>query len=270
MGLKDFFVKKAKAVAVEQINTFKEKELDGKDPIVIDSTMAAINIIRYRVERVIFYVSLATSVLFLAFYGYMIGLNAVENKITHTIVYAIMAFILISSSVLDFLLYPGKTIKMDFLAKSRFKFLKKIKRNVLIIVKSLVKAFSLGYALFEILTIEASTNRIVTLVLSFTAFIIQLIIYFITDLIMRYSNILMIGFNQDMENSGAFNLINKDNRTMIKANRILRTEKDKKIIEEINEQIRIDKANREKDKQIKKEIVDRFEEQQKALPEDTK
>ena len=260
MGFKDFFKKKAKDVMTNEIAKFTEEKMEGKKPVVIENTMAAINIVRFRIERVLFYVGVISSIIFLGFYVYMIVLSITSDKLTHIIVYSLLGAILIASSVLDVILYPGKKIRMNFIERKKFNAAKSLKRDVTAIVKTSVKLFSLGYATYELLTIEVTSSRVIALVLSFTAFVIQTIIYFISILIIRYSHYLYIGFNRDMEQSGVFNIIDKDNRDIIKANEMLRTDFERKIIEEINRQVEIDKENNETDRKIKLGLVDGVEE----------
>ncbi len=261
MGLKDFFKKKAKDVMTSEIAKYTEAKMEGKKPVVVENTMAAINIVKFRVERVLFYVGVISSAVFLLFYVSMIYSSIVSDKLTHIIVYSLLGLILIASSVFDIILYPGKKIRMNFIERKKFNDAKTLKRNITMMVKTGVKLFSLGYALFELLTIEATRLRIITLVISFTAFVIQTIIYFISTLIIRYSNYIYIGFKQDMEKSGVFNFIDKDNRDIIKANELLRTDGERKIIEEISKQVEIDKENNQNDRKIKLGLVDNQEEE---------
>ncbi len=260
MGLKDFFKKKAKDVMTSEIAKYTEAKMEGKKPVVVENTMAAINIVKFRVERVLFYVGVISSAVFLLFYVSMIYSSIVSDKLTHIIVYSLLGLILVASSVFDIILYPGKKIRMNFIERKKFNDAKTLKRNITMMVKTGVKLFSLGYALFELLTIDATRLRIITLVLSFTAFVIQTIIYFISTLIIRYSNYLYIGFKQDMEMSGVFNFIDKDNREIIKANELLRTDGERKIIEEISKQVEIDRENNLNDRKIKLGLVDNQEE----------
>lgn len=261
MGLKDFFKKKAKDVMTSEIAKYTEAKMEGKKPVVVENTMAAINIVKFRVERVLFYVGVISSAVFLLFYVSMIYSSIVSDKLTHIIVYSLLGLILVASSVFDIILYPGKKIRMNFIERKKFNDAKTLKRNITMMVKTSVKLFSLGYALFELLTIEATRLRIITLVLSFTAFVIQTIIYFISTLIIRYSNYIYIGFKQDMEKSGVFNFIDKDNRDIIKANELLRTDGERKIIEEISKQVEIDRENNQNDRKIKLGLVDNQEEE---------
>ncbi len=267
MGLKDFFKKKAKDVMTSEIAKYTEAKMEGKKPVVVENTMAAINIVKFRVERVLFYVGVISSAVFLLFYVSMIYSSIVSDKLTHIIVYSLLGLILVASSVFDIILYPGKKIRMNFIERKKFNDAKTLKRNITMMVKTGVKLFSLGYALFELLTIEATRLRIITLVLSFTAFVIQTIIYFISTLIIRYSNYIYIGFKQDMEKSGVFNFIDKDNRDIIKANELLRTDGERKIIEEISRQVEIDRENNQNDRKIKLGLVDNQEEEKPEKPE---
>lgn len=237
------------------VNKFVEKTMDGKTPVVIDNTFASINIIRQKIEKTLFVISLLTTIIFLGFYGYMIYSNIINDGIVRMIVYIVLTIVLIISTVFDIILYPGKKNKMNFLDKKKFNGAKKVKRNTVLIVKTSVKAISLGYALYEILAIDSSPSKVVILAFSASAFLIQIIIYFISDLIILYANYLMIGLNLDLEESGAYLLINKDAKDIIKANQMVRTKDEKQIIDEIKKQAQIDKQVRINDVNLKKDMV---------------
>jgi len=236
-------------------NKFIEKKMDGKTPVVIDNTIASINIIRQKLEKTLFVISLITTGIFLGFYGYMIYSNIVSGGIVRIIVYAVLMAILIASTIFDIILYPGKKQKMNFLDKKKFNYVKKHKRNVLLITKTAVKAISIGYALYEILAIDSSPTKVVILALSAAAFLMQIVIYFVSDLIILYGNYLMMGLNLDLEESGAYILINKDARDIIKANQMVRTKDENLIIEDIKKQVKVDKQVRINDTNIKKEMA---------------
>ena len=90
MGLKDFFKKKAKDVMTSEIAKYTEAKMEGKKPVVVENTMAAINIVKFRVERVLFYVGVISSAVFLLFYVSMIYSSIVSDKLTHIIVYSLL------------------------------------------------------------------------------------------------------------------------------------------------------------------------------------
>lgn len=243
-SLKDFLV-----------NKFVEKKMDGKTPVVIDNTFASINLIRQKIEKTLFVISLLTTAIFFGFYGFMIYSNIINNGLVRMIVYIVLTVVLIVSTIFDIVLYPGKKNKMNFLDKKKFNIARKVKRNTILIIKTIVKAISIGYALYEILAIDSSPSKIVILVFSASAFLIQIIIYFISDLIILYANYLMIGLNLDLEESGAYLLINKDAKDIIKANQMVRTKDEKQIIDEIKKQAQIDKQIKINDVNLKKDMA---------------
>ena len=65
----------------------------------------------------------------------------------------------------------------------------------------------------------------------------------------------MTGINLDLEESGAYVLINKDAKDIIKANQMIRTKSDEQLIEEIKKQAEIDKQVRINDVNLKKNMV---------------
>ena len=244
MSLKDFIV-----------NKFVEKKMDGKTPVVIDNTIASINLIRNKIEKTLFIISLITTIVFFGFYGYMIYSNVVNSGLVRMIVYIVLMAVLIVSTIFDIILYPGKKQKMNFLDKKKFSEARRLKRNTISIIKTIVKAISIGYALYEILAIDSSPSKVAIITLSTAAFLIQIIIYFISDLIILYANYLMTGINLDLEESGAYVLINKDAKDIIKANQMIRTKNDEQLIEEIKKQAEIDKQVRINDVNLKKNMV---------------
>ena len=244
MSLKDFI-----------LNKFVEKKMDGKTPVVIDNTIASINLIRNKIEKTLFIISLITTAIFFGFYGYMIYANVVSGGLVRMIVYIVLMAVLIVSTVFDIILYPGKRQKMNFLDKKKFSEARRLKRKTILIIKTIVKAISIGYALYEILAIDSSPSKVAIITLSAAAFLIQIIIYFISDLIILYANYLMTGINLDLEESGAYVLINKDAKDIIKANQMVRTKSDEQLIEEIKKQAEVDKQVRINDVNLKKNMV---------------
>lgn len=237
------------------VNKFVEKKMDGKTPVVIDNTIASINLIRNKIEKTLFIISLITTIVFFGFYGYMIYSNVVNSGLVRMIVYIVLMAILIVSTIFDIILYPGKKQKMNFLDKKKFSEARRLKRNTILIIKTIVKAISIAYALYEILAIDSSPSKVAIIALSTAAFLIQIIIYFISDLIILYANYLMTGINLDLEESGAYVLINKDAKDIIKANQMVRTKSDEQLIEEIKKQAEVDKQVRINDVNLKKNMV---------------
>ena len=237
------------------VNKFVEKKMDGKTPVVIDNTIASINLIRNKIEKTLFIISLITTIVFFGFYGYMIYSNVVNSGLVRMIVYIVLMAVLIVSTIFDIILYPGKKQKMNFLDKKKFSEARRLKRNTISIIKTIVKEISIAYALYEILAIDSSPSKVAIITLSAAAFLIQIIIYFISDLIILYANYLMTGINLDLEESGAYVLINKDAKDIIKANQMVRTKSDEQLIEEIKKQAEVDKQVRINDVNLKKNMV---------------
>ena len=241
-------------------NKIVEKKMDGKTPVIIDNTLASVNLIKNKIEKNLFFMNLATSIIFLAFYGFIIYSNIISAGVARIIVYICLTIILIISMIFDIMFYPGKNKDLNFIQRKQRKAKKKLKRNITVSIKTIIKVFSLGYALYEIVAIDSSISKIILLTLSTVAFVLQFIFYFISDLIVRYTNYLTLGFKLDMESSGAYVLINKDGRDIIKAEQQLRDKEDNAMIEEIKAQAEIDKRNRINDVALKKQMVNNEEE----------
>ena len=102
--IKEKAIAKIKEEGVNAYNKTKEEVMEGKEPISKDNTIAAINLVKFKIERVIFYINLVTTFLFLLFYAYMIFSR--KDIIANVVIYSVMAVILIVSSVFDIILYP--------------------------------------------------------------------------------------------------------------------------------------------------------------------
>ena len=236
--LKKKAIDKIKDSGVQAYESAKEKLMDGKEPISKDNTIAAINLVKFKIERVIFYINLITTFLFLLFYAYMIGSR--YTIIANVVIYSVMSVILIVSSIFDIMLYPGNERMMDFLEKRHFKWLKNLKRNVISIIKIVVKMASIGYATYELIAIDSSTTKQMTLIASYSVLLFQILIYFIADLVGKYAKYIFVGVNKDLDDSGILYVLDKTQRDRVIANDILRTDKEREILAEIEKQKEID------------------------------
>ena len=195
MGLRDM-ISKVKEF-VKETNKVKK---EGKEIVSYKNTYAAFNLIKLKTENRIFIFSTAASLIFLGVYAYQIYLNVVTNSITHIVVYSILALVLISSLAFNISLNPMIKIKMSNRQKNT-------EKNIELAISTAAKLFSLGYMVFEIITIEASRQRIIPFVSSGIALFIQLLITYISKLIISYYNILLVGIDKDISSSGIIDVL---------------------------------------------------------------
>ena len=227
-----------------------------------DYTLASVHIIIKKIERIVFIVNIIATILFLAFYGYMIY-SRMNESIANTIFYSLMGTVLIVSLVLDIIFYKNSRDIMNFLEKGKMSSNKKTKTLIITIVKTIVKVASLTYATYELIAIDSTTMKFLTLILSYILFAIQLIIYFVVNAICNYYKYLYIGFSKDIDEL-AFILHPLTKEEIREANRQLMSKKDKEILDEIEEQRKIDAKVSKINKDIKINMAHKGKKDKKA------
>jgi hypothetical protein len=101
--------------------------------------------------------------------------------------------------------------KMSDKQKNTANKIKNTEKNIELIISTLTKLVSLGYMLFEIITIEASMKRIIPFASSAIALIIQLLVTYISKLLINYYDILLIGIDKDIKDSGLVDILSGAN-----------------------------------------------------------
>ena len=232
------------------VNDAIYKASDGKKMVSTDYSKAAINIIKRRIENITLFVNIFATIVFLGFYAFMIYSN--HESVVSIVIYSILAFLLIVSTILDIIIFMASRKEMNFLEKRAFTLYKKVKRNSLLIFKTIIKLFSIGYAIFIIIsTKDASAGRIVSVGASVIALLIQLGIHYLACFITDCINYMVVGVTQDVDNSGILFLVDKNKHEKNVTNEILRTKSDKKILEELERQKDIDNDVKINDDEIK-------------------
>ena len=199
-----------------------------------DNTLASVHIIQKRIERVVFVVSIISTVLFLSFYAYMIY-SRINDSIANTIIYSIMSVILVVSLVFDTIFYIKSIKPLDYKEEKEAKQQKILKRRIVNSIKVIVKLSSLGYATYELIAIDNSSMKLFTLIFSYGIFAIQIISYFVADFTSKYFNYLYLGVTKDLEE--LYPIIHPlRGDEIIKANNDHLTQKELKILDEINDQ----------------------------------
>lgn len=231
------------------VNDAIYKASDGKKPVSTDYTKAAINIIKKRIENITLFVSIFATLVFLGFYAFMICSKI--DSIVNVIIYSVLSFLLIVSTILDIILFSASRKEMNFLEKRAFTSLKKIKRNSLLIFKLVIKVASIGYAFFIIATAGQTTGRIMSIAASILALLVQLAVHYLACFINDCINYMVIGVSEDVDNSGILFLVDKNKHEKNASNEILRTRSDKKILEELEAQKQKDSNVKDSDDEIK-------------------
>ena len=231
------------------VNDAIYKASDGKKMVSTDYSKAAINIIKHKIENIIFITSIITTVVFLGFYAYMIYTK--YDSVVNVIIYSVLTLLLLVSSALDIIIFEASRKEMNFLKKRNFNFYKKVKRNSLLIFKTFIKVVSIGYAVFIVIKYGQTTGRIIGIAASLLALVFQFVVYFIGCFITDCINYMVVGLTQDIDNSGILFLVDKDKREKNLSNEFLRTKSDKIILEELEIQKEKDSAIKDEDDEIK-------------------
>lgn len=231
------------------VNDAIYKASDGKKMVSTDYSKAAINIIKRRIENITLFVNIFATIVFLGFYGFMIYSN--HDQIVSIIIYSVLTVLLLASTILDIIIFMASRREMNFLEKRSFTIYKKIKRNSLLIFRTVIKLFSIGYAIFIIAKYGQTTGRILSVAASVIALLLQLAIHYLACFITDCINYMVIGVTQDVDNSGILFLVDKNKHEKNVTNELLRTKTDKKILEELERQKDIDNDVKINDDEIK-------------------
>ena len=243
----NIFIKGVKQEIDNSLNTIKGM---GKDVVSYKNTYAAFNLIKIKTEDRIFIFSVIVTTIFLFFYGYLIYLNVNVFSLWHIIVYSVLSLLLIVSLVFNLVLNPIRKKKMSTKEKQKRKNIIDKEKNIVMLIQTLTKLASLGYMLFEIITIDSSLQRVLPFSASAIALIFQILFTYISRLFVEYYDILLIGINKDIKNSGIIDIL--DEKKVVKEPLYVSTgvneNKVSKISKDINKQVKddIDVKNKNK------------------------
>ena len=178
------------------------------------------------------------------------NLNIDYNSMRHVIVYSVLGSLLIVSIIFDMIFNPFKKSKMSILEKTKFKNERVLGKNIILFLTTLTKSVSLCFMLYEIITEDSSLKHLIPFSASLIALIIQLMFTYITRLLVRYYEILLIGIDKDLKNSGLIDiLLDKDvieQRANLSSGIAQKSEN--KINNEIEKQINVNKDVKNKNK----------------------
>ena len=244
MGLIKFFAKRTIKKESKKIKN------SGKEIVSYKHTYAAFNLILVKTENRIFAFSFIVSLIFLGFYGYLIYLNIDVYSLRHIIIYSILSALLLISLVFNIFFHPIKKRKMSIKEKKKRKNILEIEKNVVMLIQTLTKIASLGFMLFEIITIDSSLKRILPFSLSVIALVAQILVTYISRLFVYYYEILLVGIDKDIKNSGIIDILaeKKILKDSIYVSTGVNESRVKRIGNDINSQVDNDNDVKEKNK----------------------
>ncbi len=226
----------------------KEMKDNGRELVSYKNTYAAFNDVRQRTEKRIFIFSSLVSIIFLGFYGYLIYLNIDVYSLRHIIVYSVLSVLLITSLFFNIVLNPMRKKMMSTEQKIKRERNISIEKNIILLLTTLTKLVSLGYMLFEIITIDSSIKRLIPFALSTLALTVQILVNYISRLIVNYYKTILVGINEDIKASGIIEtLTGKDIiKEQINVASGVDEKSAKQIKERLDNQIKVDNSVKEK------------------------
>ena len=243
MGVLKFVTDKIKGKVKEELN-----DVHIDDIISYENTRAAFNLIKLKTENRILLIGSLASIIFLGFYGYLIYLNVNPYSIRHIIIYSILAILLFITFIINIVLNPSRQNKMSKHEKKKAKRVKNIWKNINLLIATLTKLVSLGFMLYEIITIDSSAKRLIPFGLSTVALLLQLAITYISRLIVSYYEILLVGLNADINGSGVVKVLtNNQVIDPIKVSSSVDSSSANKISKKLLDQITNSKRIKDKD-----------------------
>lgn len=221
--------------------------------ISYEHTKAAFNLIKLKTENRILLISSLASVIFLGFYGYLIYLNINPYSLRHIIIYSILGVILFSTFIVNVILNPSMQNKLSTLKKIKVKKFKSGWKGITTLIATLTKLVSLGFMLYEIITIDSSIKRLIPFGLSTVALMGQIAINYISRLIVSYYEILLVGIDEDINSSGVVKVLTEGQIIdPIKVSGSVDSQSVDKISHKLSEQI--NNSRRIKDKDYKDQL----------------
>ena len=216
--------------------------------ISYEHTKAAFNLIKLKTENRILIIGSIASFIFLGFYAYLIYLNVNPYSIRHIIIYSILSTILLISFIINIVLNPSRQNKMSTDEKNKAKRIKNIWKGINILIATLTKLVSLGFMLYEIITIDSSVKRLIPFGLSTLALMMQIAITYVSRLIISYYEILLVGLDEDINSSGIVQALT-DNQVIdpIRVSGNVNASSADKISHKIADQVDNNKKVKEKD-----------------------
>ena len=217
---------------IGQTNKMKN---DGTEIISYKNTYAALNDIRQRTEKRIFIFSSLVSLIFLCFYGYLIYLNIDVYSLRHIIIYSILAVLLVVSIFFNFVLNPMRKKRMSTEQKSKHSKRISVEKNIILLLTTITKIVSLGFMLYEIITIDSSIKRLIPFIISTIALIAQILVSYISRLLVDFYKTILVAIDEDIKSSGIVDALT--NKNLIKEPISVATGVDNKSAEKIKEKL---------------------------------
>ncbi len=162
--------------------------MSDKPSIKFDKTMAAVDIILTDIKRVQKVSSIVLPIFMIAYYIYALVTNLGATRL-----------VVINSIFLALLAIDFVVVCAFFNRDKHNKPIKKKARRIIGYVKHAVKLVAAGFAIYEIVANEQNALETIFALVAVVAVVLQIIIDVITLVIERYSNLIITGFKQDVE-----------------------------------------------------------------------
>ena len=173
------------------------------NPIETGNTVAAINIVRKELTKILHVVNIVVQVLVLPYYIYLIYKN--WNDVFYMVVYGLMLLVSVAAFIIELIL-DGRLKKKEDKAKKVAEKNKRINSYVFKAIKYVVRFLILAVAIIQIATKETTAIYVVTTALSGILIVGQIVLDIFVMLALRYFEFIRLGFETDLKESPILNL----------------------------------------------------------------
>ena len=173
------------------------------NPIETGNTVAAINIVRKELTKILHVVNIVVQVLVLPYYIYLIYKN--WSDVFYMVVYGLMLLVSVAAFIIELIL-DGRLKKKEDKAKKVAEKNKRINSYVFKAIKYVVRFLILAVAIIQIATKETTAIYVVTTALSGILIVGQIVLDIFVMLALRYFEFIRLGFETDLRESPILNL----------------------------------------------------------------
>ena len=177
------------------------------NPIETGNTVAAINIVRKELTKILHVVNIVVQVLVLPYYIYLIYKN--WSDVFYMVVYGLMLLVSVAAFIIELIL-DGRLKKKEDKAKKVAEKNKRINSYVFKAIKYVVRFLILAVAIIQIATKETTAIYVVTTALSGILIVGQIVLDIFVMLALRYFEFIRLGFETDLKESPILNLGKSD------------------------------------------------------------
>lgn len=203
-------------------------------------TMASIDIIKSQLSKILKWLSIIVSIIFVAYYAYLIYINL--DSVFYIVAYSVLLAASVSAFICEIALSRPNKYDSKLVKKIKTKH-KKTASLVINIVKYCAKLFTIGLALYEVIRYDHSRMEIISLIGSTLFLGIQIIFEFVIHLVNKYIDYIRLGVELDMSDSGIVQALNYKKTLSKTADRLegieIYSEDEKEIIANIKAEVKI-------------------------------